>query len=329
MQQNKADLDWKKSLQQGFDNWQDLADFLHLDSVRYPGLETKKFPMRIPLSFASRMVKGDINDPLLKQVLPVEEELFSAQSYSNDPLCEDEFNPTKGVLHKYKNRILLMLHPACAVHCRYCFRHEYDYKAQTQSREKWQAAFIYIKAHKEVDEVIFSGGDPFMHNDGVLRWFVEQVSKIAHIKRLRIHTRIPVVLPERITNNCLEIFKDTHLQKIMVIHVNHANEIAEDVIEALDKFKSVGFALLNQSTLLKGVNDDAYVLKNLSEALFLAGVMPYYLHLLDKVTGAAHFDIDEMKAKALHDQLKHITSGYLVPKLVREIAHEKSKTWMN
>ncbi|WP_100551472.1 EF-P beta-lysylation protein EpmB [Caedibacter taeniospiralis] len=327
-QQDKASADWKIALNQGFKDWQTLARFLELNpnSYRVPVIEN--FPMRIPYSFALRMKKGDINDPLLKQVLADKFELDRADNYVSDPLSEREFNPVKGALRKYHNRILLMLHPACAVHCRYCFRREYDYQAQTQSKESWSHVFNYIREHAELDEVIFSGGDPLLHNDERLSWFVAQTESIPHIKRLRIHTRIPIVLPKRVTKEFLAVFNKTHLQKIMVVHANHGNEIAADVIGAFKQLKEAGFSILNQATLLKGVNDNAEVLKALSERLFEAGVLPYYLHVLDKVKGVQHFDVDEEKAKAIHHELKAITSGYLVPKLVREIAHQKSKTWL-
>ncbi|WP_119328813.1 EF-P beta-lysylation protein EpmB [Cysteiniphilum halobium] len=321
---------WKHALATGFARWQDLAHFLEIDPTSYNAPILKSFPMRIPLSFASRMKKGDINDPLLLQVLPSIREFELTTDYVNDPLQEGDFNPSKGILHKYKNRVLLILHPACAVHCRYCFRREYDYQAQTQSKMLWLNAFDYIRKNTELDEVIFSGGDPLMHNDTLLAWFLRQIEAISHIKRLRIHTRIPVVLPARITNDFIDIFKETRLQKIMVIHANHANEINDEVIIALNTLKKAAeFTLLNQSTLLKGVNDNVYVLKELSESLFAAGVMPYYLHVLDKIKGAAHFDIDTVSAKKIHTELKSLTSGYLVPKLVQEVAHETAKTWIN
>ncbi|MDA0910176.1 MAG: EF-P beta-lysylation protein EpmB [Proteobacteria bacterium] len=332
-QQNKAhskNADWKNALATGFAHWRDLAQFLEIDPTFYDIPVLKSFPMRIPKGFASRMQKGDINDPLLLQVLPSVEELDSVNDYVDDPLQEADFNPAKGLLHKYKNRALLILHPACAVHCRYCFRREYDYQAQTQSKALWLDTFEYIRKNTALDEVIFSGGDPLMHNDVLLTWFLAQIEDIPHIKRLRIHTRIPIVLPERITPELIDVFKETRLQKIMVIHANHANEINDDVTIALTALKNQSqFTLFNQSTLLKGVNDNAHILKALSEALFAAGVMPYYLHVLDKVKGAAHFDVDESTAKEIHTKLKSLTSGYLVPKLTREVAHEMAKTWIN
>ena len=233
------------------------------------------------------------------------------------------------LLHKYHNRALLILHPACAIHCRYCFRREFDYKAHRRTTNDWQAVFDYLKQHPEIDEVILSGGDPLLHEDKTLQFFLEHLTQIASLKRLRIHSRIPVVLPERITKELLAVFAMTNLEKIMVIHVNHPNEIADDVASALNQLTQAGFSLFNQTTLLKGVNDNAMTLKQLSETLFGQKVIPYYLHALDKVKGAGHFAVSDKAAIGLHKELKAQTSGYLVPKLVREIPHQNSKTWLH
>ncbi|WP_162902150.1 EF-P beta-lysylation protein EpmB [Facilibium subflavum] len=319
---------WKKALQSAFTNWQELAAYLDLPEDALPVISPKRFAMRVPISFVNRMKKGDVNDPLLRQILPVSQENFIQQGFVSDPLSESAFIEVPGLLHKYQNRVLLITHPACAVHCRYCFRREFDYTANTQGKKDWQRAFEYIRSHPEVDEVILSGGDPLMHNDSTLAYFIDALDQIAHVKRLRIHSRIPVVLPERINQSLLNVFENTRLQKVMVIHMNHPNEMAEDVAWGLSQLRNNHFTLLNQSTLLKGVNDDVAILKKLSESLFLHGVLPYYLHVLDKVQGAAHFEVPDDKAIVLHQALKSATSGYLVPKLVREIANEKAKTWL-
>ncbi len=327
-QQKIDSVDWKKSLQNAFSNWQDLAAYLEIPLNAVNISNRKHFAMRIPLSFAKRMEKSNLKDPLLMQVLPLQLEHSSPSSFSGDPLDETSFSPYPGLLHKYKNRVLLITHPACAVHCRYCFRREFDYKTHQQSKDNWQDVFNYINAHPEIDEVILSGGDPLMHNDSYLAYFVENLSNIAHLKRFRIHSRIPVVLPERITKELIEMLSKTHLQKILVLHINHPNEIANDVITAISTLKSANFTLLNQSTLLKEVNDSVAILKKLSESLFMHGIIPYYLHVLDQVTGSAHFAITDNEATALHNKLKAETSGYLVPKLTRELAHEPAKTWL-
>ncbi|MFZ9034619.1 MAG: EF-P beta-lysylation protein EpmB [Francisellaceae bacterium] len=320
--------DWKKSLKQAFCNWGQLADFLELDVDAVAINPATKFPLRVPMSFASRMVKSNINDPLLRQILPLAQERETVDSFIDDPLSEERFSKTTGLLHKYYNRVLLISHPACAVHCRYCFRREFDYAAHTQSRSDWQGAFDYIAAHSEVEEVILSGGDPLMHDDNMLAWFIAKLEKLKPVKTLRFHSRIPVVLPERITEPLLTLLKNSRFNIVLVIHMNHANEMDNEVIAVLKALSEAGVKLLNQSTLLKGINDDAWVLKDLSEVLFFNGVMPYYLHVLDHVKGAAHFAIADSEAKAIHTELKAISAGYLVPKLVREIADESAKTWM-
>ena len=318
---------WKKVLRDGFKNYKDLASFLDLpitSDITYNHF----FPMRIPLGFARRIKKGDINDPLLKQVVPLKQELINVSGFSSDPLEENRFTPIPGLLHKYKNRVLLITHPACAVHCRYCFRREFDYTSHRISQSDWHRIFSYIQEHTDIEEVILSGGDPLMHNTEKIIDILQNIQKILHISRLRIHTRIPVVLPERITSELMSAFNDCSLQKVMVIHANHANEIALDVQYALQKLVKNGFILLNQSTLLKGVNNNAETLKHLSDVLLKSGVLPYYLHQLDKVHGAHHFRVSDREALSIHAKLKAITSGYLVPKLVNEAPNRDSKTWL-
>lgn len=326
---NETIYDWKYSLKNSFHSWEQLAKFLELNTHESLIAYNKKFPLRVSLSFAKRMEKKNIDDPLLKQVLLTTHELNHSNEYIKDPLNETMFNPLKGLLHKYKNRVLLILHSACAIHCRYCFRKEFDYKKQMPSKLEWNKVFEYINNHSELDEVIFSGGDPLMHNDITLKWFIKQIEKIIHIKRLRIHTRIPIILPNRITDHFLSIFNNTRLQKIMVIHVNHPNEIIPYIINKMKLLRNIGFILLNQSTLLKNINDNTQILKNLSEKLIEAEVIPYYLHILDKVEGTMHFNVPINEAKNIIQELKSSTSGFLVPKLVQEIPNKCSKTWIS
>ena len=205
--------------------------------------------------------KGNVRDPLLLQVLPLLQERMASVDYVSDPLLEKEFVKAPGLLHKYGNRVLLIAHPACAIHCRYCFRREFDYQAHTQSRLQWQNAFEYIQAHHDVEEAILSGGDPLMHNDAMLLYFIGKFNDMKHLKRLRIHSRILSILPERINQPLTQIFAQSKLQKILVTHINHANEINDEVIASMQLFRQNDFALLNQSTLFKGVNDDVQVLK--------------------------------------------------------------------
>lgn len=283
------------------------------------------FPLRVTRSFVNRMKKGDPKDPLLLQVLPLGEELVKNKFYVSDPLQESDANPIPGLLHKYAGRVLVMLTGACAIHCRYCFRREFPYSQNNPGRG-WQQIMDYLAEDETLNEVILSGGDPLVVNDQILREFSEELVKVPHVKRLRIHSRIPIVLPERITDDFITWAQELKLKLVLVIHANHPLEINDEVMCALKKLKAVGVELLNQSVLLKGINDNVSVLKTLSEKLFTAGVLPYYLHVLDKVQGTAHFDMELEQAKQIHHQLQQQLPGYLVPKLVREDPENTSKT---
>ncbi len=322
------ELDWQDELRQLITTPEALFERLCLPS-RYLDQAHKAhalFPVRTTLSFINAMQKGDINDPLLKQVLPLGEELIQKKGFTDTPLEEDSFNTIPGIIHKYHGRVLLIAATQCAINCRYCFRRNFDYTANTLSKAQWQDIFNYINSDSSIEEVIFSGGDPLAMPDAPFAWAVTELEKIPHITRLRIHSRIPIVLPSRITKTLCHTLRNSRFDVAMVIHSNHAQEITPTVIEALNKLTSANIVLLNQSVLLKGINDNAATLTALSKALFSAGVMPYYLHLLDKVNGASHFDINKTQAKQLITALTESLSGYLVPKLVQEIPHAKSKT---
>jgi EF-P beta-lysylation protein EpmB len=283
------------------------------------------FALRVPRAFIARMKKGDATDPLLLQVLTSRQEFIDAPGYSTDPL-DEQSSVVPGLLHKYRNRALLLVKGGCAVNCRYCFRRHFPYQDNQGNKRNWQAAIDYIATHPELDEIIFSGGDPLMAKDHELAWLVTSLEKIPHLKRLRIHSRLPVVIPARITESLCQMLAETRLQVLMVSHINHAQEIDDDLRNSMQMLKRAGVTLLNQSVLLRGVNDDAQVLANLSNALFDAGILPYYLHVLDKVQGAAHFFVSDEQARALIRELLPQVSGYLVPKLAREIGGEPSKT---
>lgn len=306
-----------------------LLQELDLDMALLPRAyeASKIFPLRVTHSFLARMKKSDINDPLLRQVLPLGEELVKNSAYSVDPLKETSFNPVPGLLHKYQGRVLVMLTGACAIHCRYCFRREFPYADNNPGRG-WEQILQYIAADKTLNEVILSGGDPLVINDQLLREFSEELVKVPHITRLRIHSRIPIVLPERISDEFIAWVQQLKQKLVLIVHVNHPQEIDDEVIQVLKRLKRVGVELLNQSVLLKGVNDDINVLKDLSEKLFTAGVLPYYLHVLDKVQGTSHFDMELVHAKELHGELQKLLPGYLVPKLVREDPEQAAKTLM-
>ena len=286
------------------------------------------FPLRVTRSFVSRMQKKNPHDPLLKQVLPLGVECEDQTGYVRDPLRECEINPVSGLLHRYHGRVLVTLTGVCAIHCRYCFRRHFPYAENNPGRQGWRAIFEYLRANETIEEVILSGGDPLCVNDALLQSFSEQLDEVAQVKRLRLHTRLPIVLPERMTDGLLTWIKQLKQQCVIVIHANHAKEIDETVHFALQRLKTTGATLFNQSVLLKGVNDTADCLTQLSHALFNAGVLPYYLHVLDKVKGSAHFDIPNETAITLHREMSHHLPGYLVPKLVREVPGAKAKKWL-
>jgi len=284
------------------------------------------FPLRVPRPFLERIEKGNLADPLLQQILPLGAESQITSGYSPDPLAEQSSNPQRGLVHKYHGRVLLVVSPSCAINCRYCFRRHFPYADNNPSRSQWQDTFDYISADPSINEVIYSGGDPLAASDRQLQWLTEQLASIKHVKRLRVHTRLPVVIPQRITADTLAWLAHPGLQSVLVLHINHANEIDDAVRHSIAKLRAAGVTLLNQSVLLKGVNDHAETLISLSEALFAEGVLPYYLHLLDKVQGAAHFDLTEARGVELHRQMQRSLPGFLVPKLTREEPGAESKT---
>ena len=320
--------DW---LQQLADVVTDPTELLRLLSLEQhadlaAGNDARKlFALRVPRAFIQRMTPGNAHDPLLLQVLTSRQEFVDAPGYSTDPL-DEQSSVVPGLLHKYRNRALLLVKGGCAVNCRYCFRRHFPYQDNQGNKRNWQAAIDYIAEHPELDEIIFSGGDPLMAKDHELAWLVGALEKIPHLKRLRIHSRLPVVIPARITEGLCQILAETRLQVLMVSHINHAQEIDDELHYGMQMLKRAGVTLLNQSVLLRGINDDAQALANLSNALFDAGILPYYLHVLDKVQGAAHFFVPDEEARGLVRQLLTMVSGYMVPKLAREIGGEPSKT---
>ena len=276
------------------------------------------FPLRVPRGFVARMRRGDPHDPLLRQVLPLAEECLTAPGFAADPVGDAAAMTVPGVLHKYRGRVLLTATGACAVHCRYCFRRHFPYADANPAADRWQAALGYIAGDTSISEVILSGGDPLTLSDRRLGELTDALAAIPHVQRLRIHTRLPIVLPERVDDGLLGWLADLRQPCVVVVHVNHANELDATVKAALTRLKDAGVSLLNQSVLLRGVNDSGAALADLSETLFAAGVLPYYLHLLDKVQGAAHFDVSEATAKGIVTDIQRHLPGYLVPRLVRE-----------
>lgn len=283
------------------------------------------FPLRVTEGFKNRIVNGDAQDPLLRQIFPLNEEEQDHPDFSIDPLAEHARQPVPGLLHKYQGRALLVVTGACAIHCRYCFRRHFPYQDSNPASNQWQSALDYLAHDNSISEIILSGGDPLTLNDDRLSGLAEALAEIPHIKRLRIHTRIPIVLPERIVDSLVDWLTGTRLKPVMVVHVNHANELDHSVIPAIEKLKNAHIPLLNQSVLLKGVNDSVQALTTLSERLFDLGILPYYLHMLDPVKGTAHFAVDDVQALAIMQGLRDTLPGYLVPKLVREVAGHASK----
>jgi len=318
---------WQKELANAVKNPLQLLQLLEIDpkSVRLSEAARKSFAMLVPMPFLNKMKKGDPTDPLLQQVLPIDAEEIIAEGYSLDPLGEHQ-NGIQGVLHKYKSRVLLILKSGCAVNCRYCFRRHFPYQENNINKQQFVEVLSYLKQHPEVNEVILSGGDPLMSKDDFLQYIVSELDKLPQLKRLRLHTRLPVVIPQRITAQLCELLKNSRLKVVMVLHINHANEIDTLFTAAMLKLHQAGIQLLNQSVLLKGINDNSEALVNLSEALSQSHILPYYLFLLDKVQGAQHFDLATEKALQLIKEISAELPGYLVPKLSREIAGEKSKT---
>ena len=277
------------------------------------------FRLRVTRSYVARIRHGDPNDPLLRQVLPIKDELADAADYTADPLGERAALRAPGLLQKYHGRALLITTSACAIHCRYCFRREFPYAEQTSESSRWSEALDEIARDTSIEEVILSGGDPLSLSDSRLASLTDAIQRIPHVRRLRVHTRQPVVLPSRVDEGLTLWLTQLRLPVVFVLHVNHPNEIDADVRAACALLHDSGVTLLNQTVLLQGVNDDAAVLAELSRKLFEAGVLPYYLHVLDRVRGAAHFDVPEASARVIAGQLAAQMPGYLVPRLAREI----------
>jgi EF-P beta-lysylation protein EpmB len=320
--------DWQRQLRSAISSADQLLAMLDLkaDQVGFSDQASKEFALRVPLAFASRMKIGDPQDPLLLQVISSQQEMVETPGYSHDPVGETgRANPVKGVIHKYQGRALLIVSSGCAINCRYCFRRHFPYADNQNSRREWREALQYIAAAGDITEVILSGGDPLLVGNNFLDELVTQIAAIPQVRRLRIHSRLPVVIPDRVDTGLLKAIRRPGLQTIMVIHSNHANEIDTSVEAALARMTLCDITLLNQAVLLARVNDNVQALSSLSERLFAAGVLPYYLHLLDKVQGAAHFDVPKERAKDLHAEITASLPGYLVPKLVREVAGARSK----
>lgn len=286
------------------------------------------FPLLVPRAFVARMRKGDRHDPLLLQVLPVAAERQVAAGFSADPLAEAAALAAPGLVQKYAGRALVLATGACAINCRYCFRREFPYAESGATRAGVEAAVDAVAADPTIHEVILSGGDPLLLDDERLGRLVERIEAIPHVRRLRIHSRLPIVLPARVTESLTAILAATRLATVVVVHANHPAELDAAVAAALARLAAARVILLNQAVLLAGVNDSVAVLATLSERLVEIGVLPYYLHLLDRVQGTAHFEVSEDAAKCLHEALRARLPGYAVPRLAREVPGEPAKVWI-
>jgi L-lysine 2,3-aminomutase len=283
------------------------------------------FPLFAPRSFIARMQPRNPHDPLLRQVLPLAAEAIDREGYTADPVGDAAASVSPGLLHKYEGRVLMVATGACAVHCRYCFRRHFPYEVTPRSLADWQPALDHIAADASIHEVILSGGDPLTLVDSQLAELAEQLAAIPQLRRLRLHTRLPVMIPERVTDELLDWLRGTRLAPVVVIHANHAAELVGRAAEAIGRIVAAGIPTLNQAVLLRGVNDDTDILAELSERLVDLGVMPYYLHQLDRVRGAGHFEVPIDKGLRLVEELRRRLPGYMVPRYVREVAGEPYK----
>jgi EF-P beta-lysylation protein EpmB len=318
---------WQRALATAIRDPAELLARLDLDPGLLPAARRAAalFPLRVPESYLARIRPGNPDDPLLRQVLPLGEELQQVPGYVSDPVGDLASRQGPGLLKKYRGRALLITTGACAIHCRYCFRRHFPYAAENAGRERWRPALEAVAADPDIHEVILSGGDPLSLGDRSLSELLAGLSAIAHVRRLRFHTRLPVVLPERVTPELCRLIRDSRLPVTVVVHANHANELDADVGRALQALRVAGALLFNQSVLLRGVNDSVQAMATLGTALADFGVAPYYLHLLDPVSGAAHFEVPESEAVALIEKLREQMPGYMIPRLVREVPGEAAK----
>lgn len=320
---------WQRELQQSITQPAELFDYLQLPDRHLPAAEAacRLFPLQVTPSFMARMQKGNWHDPLLRQILPIAAEQQSTPGYLTNPVGDSQAAVIPGLLHKYHNRVLLLLTGHCAVNCRYCFRRHFAYQDHKLTSGQWQQVMDYLQQH-QIKEVILSGGDPLTVSDRRLSETMTQLEAMRCVQVVRIHTRLPIVLPSRITPALTQRLQTSRLKVVMVIHSNHPQEFDVGVDTALQQLKQAGVLLMNQTVLLRGINDDVVTLAQLSWRLLAADVLPYYLHVFDKTQNAAHFDLPSEQAISLIDKLQQQLPGYLVPQLVQEQAGQPSKTRM-
>lgn len=317
-------MSWRNIQRKNFTSWEKLSEFLELDESHQKKIwKSPKFPLNLPYRLANKIKKNSLSDPILKQFLPSIKEKTILPEYASDPVSDFAFLKEKKLLHKYEGRALLLVSSACAMHCRYCFRQNFDYETEEKGFEK---ELSLIKEDLSIKEIILSGGDPLSLSNSRLHDLLRKLSMISHVQVIRFHTRFPLGIPERIDEEFLAILSSIPKQIFFIIHVNHPSELDTDIFAALKKIQHLGIPILNQTVLLKGINDDFETLKLLFETLTGQGILPYYLHQLDQVQGAAHFEVDEERGLELIERLKESLPGYAVPRYVKEVPGEKNKT---
>lgn len=319
---------WQRAWREAITDPSVLLQALGLNShqVGYSLAANKTFHLRVPAGFLARMRYGDPNDPLLRQVLPINAEMQSIEGFLTDAVGDGAATTEPGILQKYHGRALLIATGSCAIHCRYCFRRHFPYANNNAARNRWSNALATISANPQIEEVLLSGGDPLSLSTAKLTQLTDGLQAVPHLRRLRLHSRLPIVLPERIDTHFIHWLSKLPWPVAFVLHANHPNEFDSSVDAAVTKIRSSGAHVFNQAVLLKGINDDIDTLTTLCTRGFSAGVIPYYIHQLDHVTGTAHFAVTDEKARALHAALRARLPGYLVPILVREMAGQTSKT---
>ena len=315
---------WRQVQRQNFTCWKKLTEFLQLDSAHFPDiLKDSKFPLNLPLRLAQKIKKNTWDDPILLQFLPINKEKEIVSGFNADPVGDHKARQSSKLLKKYQGRALLVCTSSCAMNCRFCFRQNYDYETQDKT---FAEEIELIRQDPTLSEIILSGGDPLSLSNETLTSLIRKLDQIPHLERLRFHTRFPIGIPERIDEEFLSLLEQIRLQVFFVIHSNHPSELDAQVLSALKKIQKLGIPVLNQTVLLRGVNDNITTLKALCEKLAANGILPYYLHQLDRVQGAAHFEVSEEEGRALIAELTELMSGYAVPKYVKEEAGEPSKT---
>jgi len=320
---------WQRDLAAAIRNPKALLAALGLSEQEIPEISaeaTAEFPLLVPLSFLNRMEAGNPHDPLLRQVLPVEAEQTTVPGFTVDAVGDGAARQSAGLLQKYHGRVLMIAAGSCAIHCRYCFRRSYPYSDEPKRLRDWEPALHQVAEDETIREVILSGGDPLMLPSPGLAALVECIDAIDHVDRIRLHTRLPIVLPSRVDTELLQLLQSVRAQVVVVVHANHANEIQDDCRDALQQLVLSGFPVLNQAVLLKDINDTVEALERLSNVLINIGVLPYYLHQLDRVAGTAHFEVSAETARSLVAELRDRLPGYAIPRLVQEIPGRGSKT---